>query len=70
LAQEGISQRNARPVLLCATLYSFLVQADPARTWGGLQRIVTPDGNILWLCEAHRQQYEAKPLDPRYMGLR
>jgi internalin A len=52
------------------TLYSFLVQADPARTWGGLQRIVTPDGNILWLCEAHRQQYEAKPLDPRYMGLR
>ena len=44
------------------TLHSFLNRADPSREWGGLYKTVTPDGNILWLCEAHRKQYEVKPL--------
>ncbi|MGB8509009.1 MAG: hypothetical protein WCD76_11550 [Pyrinomonadaceae bacterium] len=43
-------------------LYHFLDQADPTHTWGGLSRAITPDGNILWLCAEHRQQYEARPL--------
>ena len=48
-------------------LYQFLVQADASRTWGGLSKVVTPDGNILWLCEKHRQEFEEKPLDQRYV---
>src|SRR5262249_33284044 len=44
------------------TVHSLLVKADPAREWGGLHKTVTPDGNILWLCETHRKQYEVKPL--------
>jgi GTPase SAR1 family protein len=44
-------------------LHSFLVEANPSQYWGGLHKTVIPDGNILWLCDTHRQQYEAKPLD-------
>src|SRR5258707_296447 len=43
-------------------LHSFRTRADAGRTWGGLQKTITPDGNILWLCAEHRKQYEAKPL--------
>ena len=43
-------------------LQNFLKEADPIETWGGLHNTLTPDGNILWLCSKHRQQYEVKPL--------
>jgi internalin A len=43
-------------------LYSFLSKADPGQIWGGLHKTLTPDGNILWLCDTHRKQYEARPL--------
>jgi hypothetical protein len=35
---------------------------DEAHVWGGLNKTITPDGNILWLCDAHRQPFIAKPL--------
>lgn len=43
-------------------VHTFLDKADPNHTWGDLHKIVTPDGNILWLCAEHRKDYEAKPL--------
>jgi internalin A len=43
-------------------IFSFLHKADPQHIWAGLSRTLTPDGNILWLCDTHRQQYEVKPL--------
>ena len=43
-------------------IYNFLKEADPYQVWGGLNKVPTPDGNILWLCEAHRKQYEVKRL--------
>jgi hypothetical protein len=43
-------------------IYNFLKEADTAQVWGGLNKVLTPDGNILWLCETHRKQYEVKPL--------
>jgi internalin A len=58
-------QRAVGPAL--RALHSFLVQADPARIWGGLHKTLTPDGNILWLCDTHRQQYAVKPLDPQFL---
>jgi internalin A len=48
-------------------LYQFLIKADASCTWGGLNKVATPDGNIFWLCEKHRQEFEAKPLDQRYV---
>jgi internalin A len=42
--------------------HSFLREADPSQRWGDLQKTITPDGNILWLCKEHRVQYEAMPL--------
>jgi hypothetical protein len=43
-------------------VYNFLREADTAQFWGGLSKVLTPDGNILWLCEVHRKQYEVKRL--------
>jgi hypothetical protein len=47
-------------------LHSFLIEADPSKIWGGLDKTLTPDGNILWLCEHHRLQYAVKPLSQQY----
>jgi len=38
-------------------LHAFLREQDPAEKWAGLSRVVTNDGNILWLCDEHRKQY-------------
>ncbi len=43
-------------------LHHYLQEVDPTSVWGGLQATLTPDGNILWLCGKHREEYEAKPL--------
>jgi hypothetical protein len=43
-------------------LHSYLDSVDPHKIWGGLRRMFTPDGHILWLCDKHYQQYEVKPL--------
>jgi hypothetical protein len=48
------------------TLYQFLAHVDPSRKWGGLGSVVTQDGSILWLCEKHRQEFDAHPLEHRY----
>src|SRR6266702_1230030 len=41
-------QRTVGPAL--RALHNFLNEVDPSQLWGGLDKIVTPDGNILWLC--------------------
>jgi hypothetical protein len=38
-------------------LYAVLKQVDPSEHWCGLSRINTPEGEILWLCRDHAQQY-------------
>lgn len=43
-------------------LHSFLDEVDKQHYWNGLQRVVTPDGNILWLCGKHARPYEVQPL--------
>jgi hypothetical protein len=35
----------------------LLDDKDPEHAWGGLNREITPEGHILWLCNYHRQQY-------------
>jgi internalin A len=48
-------------------LHSFLIQADSSKIWGGLDKTQTPDGNILWMCDLHRQPYTVKPLSQQYV---
>jgi hypothetical protein len=43
-------------------LHSFLDKVDTHHYWSGLQRVETPDGNILWLCAEHARPYEVQPL--------
>jgi len=58
------SAKLARPTgAALRALYGFLQQVDESRNWGGLSKTITLDGNILWLCDTHRQPYLARPLE-------
>ena len=44
-----------------AALHAFhekLLELDPGRVFGGLQRVLTPTGDYLWLCPDHREEFE------------
>ncbi|MCP4130276.1 MAG: GTPase, partial [bacterium] len=36
----------------------LLKKADPQKVWGGLERVSTPEGHILWLCPEHKEEYK------------
>ena len=36
----------------------LLEKLDAQQVWGGLQRILTPEGHYLWLCEYHARDYK------------
>jgi hypothetical protein len=38
-------------------LESLLLKLDPDRTWGGLSRMVTPEGLTIYLCREHAETY-------------
>ena len=35
----------------------LLDEVDKAHEWGGLRKVLTPEGHYLWLCEHHAQEY-------------
>jgi len=39
-------------------LRQLLDEVDPAQNWGGLKKILTPEGHYLWLCEGHATEYK------------
>jgi hypothetical protein len=39
-------------------LRHFLEEQDPQQHWGGLKKVLTPEGHYLWLCEHHAQEYK------------
>jgi hypothetical protein len=53
-------EQNIGPAL--RALQNFLKEADPNQYWDGLQKVVTEDGNIFWLCEEHARPYQVRPL--------
>ncbi len=38
-------------------LRQLLDKKDPDHEWGGLEKILTPEGHYLWLCGSHAQAY-------------
>jgi hypothetical protein len=38
-------------------LRQFLEEKDSQQHWGGLRRVLTPEGDYLWLCEHHAAEY-------------
>ncbi|WP_341526566.1 COR domain-containing protein [Nostoc sp. UHCC 0302] len=39
-------------------LRQLLEEKDPQQHWGGLKKVLTPEGHYLWLCEHHAAQYK------------
>jgi internalin A len=62
LLDQDLSTEDERLCFALRVLYNFLKEVDPLEQWAGLHKIITPDGNILWLCHQHSQQYQAQPL--------
>ncbi|MEO0940449.1 MAG: COR domain-containing protein [Cyanobacteria bacterium J06642_12] len=50
-SDRGISSAYSR------ALYDLMVEIDPQKQWGGLNRVLTPEGEYLWLCERHTKEY-------------
>ncbi len=38
-------------------LRKLLDELDPKQSWGGLQKVLTPEGHYLWLCSRHAAGY-------------
>ncbi|MBV9011064.1 MAG: hypothetical protein JO272_03260 [Pseudonocardiales bacterium] len=39
-------------------LRELLLELDPARLFGGLRRVLTPEGDYLWICPPHYREYD------------
>jgi len=35
----------------------LLDEVDEQHEWGGLKKVLTPEGHYLWLCEEHAEKY-------------
>jgi hypothetical protein len=36
----------------------LLDEKDKEQHWGGLKKVLTPEGHYLWLCENHAAEYK------------
>jgi len=56
MAEEfGLERLQGAPL---RALRQLLDEFDPQQHWGGLRKVLTPEGHYLWLCEHHAQEYE------------
>jgi len=39
-------------------LRKLLDEVDPQQEWGGLKKVLTPEGHYLWLCDDHAAEYK------------
>jgi hypothetical protein len=44
-------------VAALVALRQFLEEKDPEQRWGGLRKVLTPEGHYLWLCKYHAKEY-------------
>jgi len=33
-------------------------EVDREQEWGGLKKVLTPEGHYLWLCKEHAEEYK------------
>jgi internalin A len=45
---EGMELRDLR---------KLLDEVDSKHEWGGLKKVLTPEGHYLWLCKEHAEEY-------------
>ena len=45
---KGVSSAYSR------ALYDLMLEIDPHKQWGGLNCVLTPEGEYLWLCAKYR----------------
>ena len=38
-------------------LRKLLDEVDRKQEWGGLKKVLTPEGHYLWLCKEHAEEY-------------
>lgn len=38
-------------------LWKLLDEVDRKQEWGGLKKVLTPEGHYLWLCNKHAEEY-------------
>ena len=55
-ATDGVEAQRAEGIGLRA-LRLLLDEKDPEQHWGGLRKVLTPEGHYLWLCETHARPY-------------
>jgi internalin A len=55
-SQEEVEPRAAQGASLRA-VRALLDEKDSQQYWGGLKRVLTPEGHYLWLCEHHASPY-------------
>ncbi|MDM8532496.1 leucine-rich repeat domain-containing protein [Anaerolineales bacterium HSG25] len=53
----GLGQDNLAVGPSLRALHALLNQVDSSHHWAGLTKVITKDGNILWLCDEHRGLY-------------
>jgi internalin A len=39
-------------------LRKLLDEVDTKQEWGGLKKVLTPEGHYLWLCKEHAEEYK------------
>ena len=58
LPQGDEPQRRASLDVDYRAIYSLLDELDSSHHWAGLNRILSPEDQILWLCSDHARQYD------------
>ena len=57
IAETDDPERRAKLDADYRAIYALLHELDPSDHWAGLNRILSPEDQILWLCSYHAQQY-------------
>jgi small GTP-binding protein len=59
LERTGVGGRAERiEGMELRALRNLLDEVDPQQEWGGLKKVLTPEGHYLWLCDYHAAEYK------------
>jgi hypothetical protein len=59
LKRTGVGEKAERiEGMELRALRKLLDEVDPEQEWGGLKKVLTPEGHYFWLCEEHAKEYK------------